>query len=477
MQKKTKWKIAALFIGLVALTGCTKSFCTVQDKANMMVTYERADAGNDKTNLQVIIEDVNKTDLYFAPSETFFVYIEEKVAETVKSYYSSTELTYTVEGEEVTKKYSDIQVTELTSEGAVRSAFIESNEYALTKYAKEGSTSLNDIWSNYRMFRKEAVDHGLTLEQIGTNYFFTTLETQFNTYANSITACITPVDGVFDGLKLEGKSWGEAFQYGLLEGLLVWPISAMLYYFAIGMQSLGVGGIILSIFFVTLIVRGLLMLLTLKQTISQTRMQELAPELEALQRKYPHAKENQYEQQALAQAQMNLYKKYKINPFGMFIVLILQFIIFIPVWGAMSGSAILRDGSLFGLSLSAGTGNSIINWQGSSSACSLVIFIIMAVCQFISMFIPQMIQKRRRKMMNKNNKNTSMQDTQQKTAKIMQIVMFCMILFSGFFLPVAMAIYWTISALITLGQSLIVQLIVANHSKKSKGEYIKYKTK
>ena len=477
MQKKTKWKIAALFIGLVALTGCTKSFCTVQDKANMMVTYERADAGNDKTNLQVIIEDVNKTDLYFAPSETFFVYIEEKVAETVKSYYSSTELTYTVEGEEVTKKYSDIQVTELTSEGAVRSAFIESNEYALTKYAKEGSTSLNDIWSNYRMFRKEAVDHGLTIEQIGTNYFFTTLETQFNTYTNSITACITPVDGVFDGLKLEGKSWGEAFQYGLLEGLLVWPISAMLYYFAAGMQSLGVGGIILSIFFVTLIVRGLLMLLTLKQTISQTRMQELAPELEALQRKYPHAKENQYEQQALAQAQMNLYKKYKINPFGMFIVLILQFIIFIPVWGAMSGSAILRDGSLFGLSLSAGTGNSIINWQGSSSACALVIFIIMAVCQFISMFIPQMIQKRRRKMMNKNNKNTSMQDTQQKTAKIMQIVMLCMILFSGFFLPVAMAIYWTISALITLGQSLIVQLIVANHSKKSKGEYIKYKTK
>ena len=80
-------------------------------------------------------------------------------------------------------------------------------------------------------------------------------------------------------------------------------------------------------------------------------------------------------------------------------------------------------------------------------------------------------------MMNKNNKNTSMQDTQQKTAKIMQIVMLCMILFSGFFLPVAMAIYWTISALITLGQSLIVQLIVANHSKKSKGEYIKYKTK
>lgn len=477
MKRKTKWKFVALLGGILVLAGCTNSFCTVQDKAHMMVNFETATNDEGKTNLEVIIDTVNENESYFAPSDEYFTYVEERVASIVIKYYSTEELTYVVNDVEQSKTFGTMTVEELTTNADINKAFVQSDEYALTKYAKEGSTSLNDIWSNYRMFRKEAVDHGLTLEQIGTNYFFTTLETQFNTYANSITACITPVDGVFDGLKLEGKSWGEAFQYGLLEGLLVWPISAMLYYFAIGMQSLGVGGIILSIFFVTLIVRGLLMLLTLKQTISQTRMQELAPELEALQRKYPHAKENQYEQQALAQAQMNLYKKYKINPFGMFIVLILQFIIFIPVWGAMSGSAILRDGSLFGLSLSAGTGNSIINWQGSSSACSLVIFIIMAVCQFISMFIPQMIQKRRRKMMNKNNKNTSMQDTQQKTAKIMQIVMFCMILFSGFFLPVAMAIYWTISALITLGQSLIVQLIVANHSKKSKGEYIKYKTK
>lgn len=474
MQKKTKWKIAALFIGLVALTGCTKSFCTVQDKANMMVTYERADAGNDKTNLQVIIEDVNKTDLYFAPSETFFVYIEEKVAETVKSYYSSTELTYTVEGEEVTKKYSDIQVTELTSEGAVRSAFIESNEYALTKYAKEGTTSLNDIWSNYRLWRNEALNNGLTIDDLGTNYFFTTLESKFNTYTNSITACITPVDGVFDGLKLEGKSWGDAFHYGILEGLLVWPISAMLYYFATGMHSLGVGGIILSIFFVTLIIRGVLMLLTLKQTMSQTRMQELQPELEALQAKYPHAQDNQYEKQALAQEQMKLYKKYKINPFGMIITLVLQFIIFIPVWGAMQGSAILRDGDLFGLRLSAQTGNSILNWSGWASGVALILFIVMALAQAVGMFLPQFLQKRRAKKNGKTPK-TAMMSQQAKTMKITQIVMFCMILFTGFMLPVAMAIYWTIAAIITLCQSLIVQLIVAKHSDKKK--FAKYKTK
>ena len=309
MKRKTKWKFVALLGGILVLAGCTNSFCTVQDKAHMMVNFETATNDEGKTNLEVIIDTVNENESYFAPSDEYFTYVEERVASIVIDYYSTEELTYVVNDIEQTKTFGTMTVEELTTDADINKAFVQSDEYALTKYAKEGSTSLNDIWSNYRMFRKEAVDHGLTIEQIGTNYFFTTLETQFNTYTNSITACITPVDGVFDGLKLEGKSWGEAFQYGLLEGLLVWPISAMLYYFAAGMQSLGVGGIILSIFFVTLIVRGLLMLLTLKQTISQTRMQELAPELEALQRKYPHSKENQYEQQALAQAQMNLYKK------------------------------------------------------------------------------------------------------------------------------------------------------------------------
>lgn len=240
------------------------------------------------------------------------------------------------------------------------------------------------------------------------------------------------------------------------------------------MHSLGVGGIILSIFFVTLIIRGVLMLLTLKQTMSQTRMQELQPELEALQAKYPHAQDNQYEKQALAQEQMKLYKKYKINPFGMIITLVLQFIIFIPVWGAMQGSAILRDGDLFGLRLSAQTGNSILNWSGWASGVALILFIVMALAQAVGMFLPQFLQKRRAKKNGKAPK-TAMMSQQAKTMKITQIIMFCMILFTGFMLPVAMAIYWTIAAIITLCQSLIVQLIVAKHSDKKK--FAKYKTK
>ena len=469
MNKKNLWKTGLLFFGAILLTGCTKSFVTVQDKSNMMYIYETTETAEGQTNLDRIVKTVNDTGNYFAPSDAFFDYIEEKVADSVKRNYGYR----VVIGD---KPYSQIELSELLEEGATRDAFVASNEYALTKYAKENSTSLNDMWSNYNAWRKSALNEGLTLEDIGSDYYHSYMQSQFNGYANAITACITPVDGVFDGLKLEGKSWGEAFGYGLIEGLLVWPISAMLYYFAQAFSSMGAFGTILSIFLVTLIVRGVLLLLTFRQTMSQQRMTQLQPELAKLQAKYPNANTNQYEKNMMAQEQMALYKKYKINPFGMFIVMIFQFPIFIAVWGAMSGSAILRTGHIFGLQLSAPTGSSIWNWSGTPSVVALVIFIVMALLQAVSMLLPQYLQKKRTAKVAKMGKNPA-QDKTASQMKIMNYVMLIMIIVMGITLPVAMAIYWCISALISLMQSLIMSSISNRNIENKNKNFTKYKTK
>ena len=292
------------------------------------------------------------------------------------------------------------------------------------------------------------------------------MKTSFNNYANTITATITPVDGVFDGLKLQGKGWGYTFtNVGLIEGLLVWPIAALLYYFAMAFSSLGVGGIVLSILLVTIIVRGLLLLLTFKQTASQQKITALQPQIAKLQEKYPHADTNQYEKQAMAQEQMELYKKNHVNPFSMFIVLLVQFPVFIAVWGAMSGSAVLREGELWGLRLSANTGSSIIHWTGTPSVVALVIFIIMA--QAVSMLLPQFIQKKKTEKVAKLNKNPTAAKTNNQMM-IMNIVMLVMIIFTGTQLPVAMSIYWIITALISLVQSLVMAHITNRKAKNYK---------
>lgn len=468
---KKIWKIGLLFLGTLVLAGCTRSFCTIQDKANMMIIYENTKVDENKTNLNKIVEDVNNTNVYFAPSNDYFEYVEHKIVDSVLENYGYA--TINIEGRDVS--YSELSKTDLLTEGNVRNTFVQTNEYALVKYAKAKTTSMDDLWSNYDLWRNQALNDSeqvigkkLTLADVGTDYFHTYLKNSFNTYANSITACITPEDGVFGDLKLEGKGWGESFaNVGFIEGLLVWPIAALLYYFAQLFSSLGVFGTILSILIVTVIVRGLLLLLTFRQTASQQKMTQLQPELAKIQEKYPNADTNQYQKQMLAQEQMDLYKKNKVNPFSMFIVLIFQFPIFIAVWGAMSGSAILRVGDLWGLQLSAATGASIVNWNGTSSVVALVIFIIMALSQAVSMLLPQFLQKRRISKVSKMGKNPATAKTNNQMM-IMNIVMLVMIIFTGTQLPVAMAIYWIITALISLVQSLVISSISNKKIKKSR---------
>ena len=97
MKRKTKWKFVALLGGILVLAGCTNSFCTVQDKAHMMVNFETATNDEGKTNLEVIIDTVNENESYFAPSDEYFTYVEERVASIVIDYYSLDDLNRLIE--------------------------------------------------------------------------------------------------------------------------------------------------------------------------------------------------------------------------------------------------------------------------------------------------------------------------------------------------------------------------------------------
>lgn len=76
---KKIWKVGLLFLGIFVLAGCTRSFVTIQDKSNMMVNYENGIAEENKTNLDKIIEDVNKTGVYFAPSNDYLIMLNIKL--------------------------------------------------------------------------------------------------------------------------------------------------------------------------------------------------------------------------------------------------------------------------------------------------------------------------------------------------------------------------------------------------------------
>lgn len=497
MKKSIKY--FGLAFGLLTLVGCTKNFCTNSDKANMLMSSV------DETAIVKGIEEQG----IVCPTENFNDYIEYKVYEYATTDISVNMENFGVEGSE--KKLGEYTIAELkTAKGYNANKeeilFEESSYYANIKYAghddKENNVS-QTLWYNFDSWtneiRNEVHKSGqasvnvfdennaittitVTNADLPTTAYISAYKDAMDKAISSITACITPSDGIYDGIFYEGKSWKDAFGYGIIEGLLKYPIAWTLHSLY-NLFNLGAVGAILSILIVTVAVRLFILAISFKSTIAQTKMQELQPELNALQAKYPNSNTDQYQKRMLAQAQADLYKKHKINPFASLIVMLFQFPIFISVWGAMSGTAILQvdtlfenGGSLFALKLSENMNSAMFSTANgfSINISAVILFILMSAAQILSTKLPMWLQKREQNKAPKLGKNPA-QDQSGKQMNMVSNVMMIMIIFMGFTLPVGMAIYWFISAIISLAQSLIVRAI--GKAKKPKSQYAKYKTK
>lgn len=444
-----------------ALTSCTKSFCRVVDKAATLYSYEEYEDGKtyaEGTKTKSLVEAASNSGM-LVPSDEFNAFIELKVEE--EANYLLTNV-YTAE------KGYDQSLYTLTYARGVALYAGGSDRDNINSY---------ELFYNFNKWvneaRKDVEDGGVGLDKCPDTSYISYYENSLSQLVNAKTTCISPETRVYDGVLIEGTSWGDAFHNGFIEGLLVYPVSWLVYTLSNSFAGMGGFGTLLAIFIVTLLVRGLLIALTFKPTLSQQRLTALQPELTKIANKYPNANTNAYEKQKLAQEQMAFYKKNKVNPFSMILIMVFQFPIFIAMWSAFQGSAILMSGSMFGLQFSAITREAMFNFQGPWYV-AWIVFILMAVSQILSMKVPQWKQAKALKESTKLGKNPA-QEQSQKTMKIASYVMLFMVIFMGLSLPIAMAIYWFLSGIIALIQTLIMQKVA--EKQKAKAKFAKYTTK
>lgn len=441
IKKLLKVFVTLLFFGF-AISSCTANFCSNKDKACMMYVNYGTVEGRNK-----LIEEAQAT--VDIPNEIFWNELDTMTLEFATK--------------EAQARNSSGSTDVLVTYGYA--LYLDDN------YAESNSNN-RVLWGNFDKFVTEFNSKNEENEKLGPSKDFVDFyKTKLNNLTQNYRTCITPVDGQFGGEKtgiydVEGKSWSYAWNHGgIIEFLLVYPISWGVHQLSMAFGANGWGQL-LAIVVITIIVRGLMMLVTFKSTMAQSKMTALQPELAKLQAKYPNSDSNQYEKQRLAQAQMELYKKHKINPLSQLLVMILQFPVFIAVWGALQGSAILATGNIFGLELSAGLGSEMINFSNVGSCITaIVLFILMAAAQLVSMKLPQWIQKKANKKVSKMGANPAM-DKSQSQMKMMNNIMLVMIIVMGISLPSAMGVYWLVSALISIAQTLITQKILARKKKK-----------
>jgi YidC/Oxa1 family membrane protein insertase len=112
----------------------------------------------------------------------------------------------------------------------------------------------------------------------------------------------------------------------------------------------------LCIIVLTVLVRGMMFPLSRKQALMSVRMQQLQPELKKLQEKYKD------DRQALGMAQMELYRKHGVNPFGSCWVLLLQMPIFMGLYFALQESTHFRLAPLWPWITNLAAPDMLFNW-------------------------------------------------------------------------------------------------------------------
>ena len=514
-------KIGLVSIGLLAITfvatSCTGNFCTDLDKSRILFAiepgvstyYDTEEEAQDALNTslagttsfkeqvegsnvwRVVAKDASSNFSMYDYSKNEFVKLTQ--LETIISsaannggYRPSDRYFVSMDQLVLTKAFE-------TAGASLAEANAEKVKDVLTDYGYVKYYGENYLWENYDAFNqqlRQTLPGGL--DECASLTFINSYKTALNSAINNNRSCITTVEGRYGSygqfqstIILTSVSWGDAWHKGgaVIEGLIVYPVAWMVdqiaYAIAGGasatpeqIHNAYQGGVpqLLSLLIVTVIVRLFIFLVSFKSTFSQQKMQQLQPELAKLQQKYPNSNTNQAQKQRLAEEQMKLYKKHHVNPLSQLLVLIIQFPVFIGVWGAMTGSAVLSTGRVLNLNLSTSIWNALTNTVGLPSNVNgwwtaLVLIILMSVSQFLAMKIPQWIQKARTKKVARLGKNPA-QTQQNRTANIISYAMIIMIIIMGFTLPAAMGVYWFVGALISLAQSLIIQLIFARKSRK-----------
>ena len=143
----------------------------------------------------------------------------------------------------------------------------------------------------------------------------------------------------FDALEQVDPALIQAIDFGWL-GWLVVPLHRTL----TGVHNY-IGNWGWSIIILTFLINVVIFPLRHKSVVSMRKMQELQPEMKAIQERYAHLKTADPEKQKMNKEIMDLYKRNKVNPLGGCLPMLLQFPVFIGLYNALRTPIELRHAS------------------------------------------------------------------------------------------------------------------------------------
>ncbi|WP_295790944.1 membrane protein insertase YidC [uncultured Microbacterium sp.] len=243
---------------------------------------------------------------------------------------------------------------------------------------------------------------------------------------------------------------------------LKWVVSAILVGFHWIFENLGMdpgAGItwVLSIIFLTFVVRAALIPIFVRQIKSQRRMLEVAPQLKKIQDKYK-GKKDQFSREAMSRETMALYKETGTNPLSSCLPLLIQMPIFFSLYSVLHEAQINKSGiGLLTNDLAASFGNASLfgaplheTFTNASGWEVRVIAGFMIVVMTASQFITQL------QLVAKNMSPETKESPMYRQQKMMLYILPLVFVISGLSFPLGVMFYWLASNIWTMAQQYFV---------------------
>lgn len=201
----------------------------------------------------------------------------------------------------------------------------------------------------------------------------------------------------------------------------------------------------IAVIVLTLIIRLLLYPLMTQSIKSQKVLSDLQPKIQEIQSKYKNDKEKQ------SRAMMEIYQKEKINPFGGCLPLLVQLPILIALYQVFwKGFRPEQLDKLYGFISSPGQIDPHFFGVINLGEASIALALLAGIAQF---FQTKMMTPKTKKTQQKKDQISQFSNIMQKQ------MLYFFPLFTVFILwrlPAAIAVYWIITALFSIGQQYLV---------------------
>lgn len=252
-----------------------------------------------------------------------------------------------------------------------------------------------------------------------------------------------------DDFSVSSNKTSSLWQFLFVKPLayLILKLGNLLKSFGLTKAYLGV-----SVMLIGLAIRLIILPFNIKTQKQSRRMQEAAPELQRIERKYA----NRTDQEAMimkSQETMAVYQKYKVSPFLSCLLSLIQLPLFFAFLQAIYKIPAIYEGEIFGWNL--GTTPSVGLFTNHQYSFIILIILIIATTYFSFKYTMKQSQA---------TSSTSGAASQMKT---MLIVMTVLIAFASFSLPTAIALYWIVTYAFIILQTYVMNLITKLKSKKN----------